>query len=58
MNARKSLTNRAKTAAKAKTKTKNNIKTGGGGKGGGLDVNLVWATNLLVGRRREEKRGG
>ena len=45
------MTNRAKTASKAKsnTKTKTNTKTGV--KGGGLDADLVWATNLLeVGR--------
>ena len=47
MNARKRVTNRAKTAAKSKTKTK----TGVGGKGGGLDANLGWATNLLAGKR-------
>ena len=51
MNARKRVTNRAKTAGK------NNIKTGGGGKVVGLDVDLVWATNLLAGRRGGGKRG-
>ena len=45
MNARKRETNRANTTAKAKTKTK----IGVGGKGGGLDADMGWATNLLVG---------
>ena len=43
MNARKRVINRAKTADNAKTKT------GVGGKGGGLDADLGWATNLLAG---------
>ena len=52
------MTNRAKTASKAKSNTKTKTKTKTGVKGGGLDADLVWATNLLeVGRGGGEERG-